>query len=162
MLGLKKPSPALVIALLALFISLSGTAVAAGIVPLAKRALTADKAKLATKAKLADTANNAKKVGGQTAAGIITQAAGTPGPASSAAGLVTVKQAADTIQPNTGREVVIACDAGKKVLSGGWSTTGDAFPYDSHPVGDTGWAVWLGNGPSSAPAPVTLYVVCIG
>ena len=56
MLGLKKPSPALVIALLALFISLSGTAVAAGIVPLAKRALTADKAKVATKAKLADTA----------------------------------------------------------------------------------------------------------
>jgi ABC-type Fe3+-hydroxamate transport system substrate-binding protein len=161
MFGLKKPSPALVIALLALFISLSGTAVAAGIVPLAKRALTADKAKLATRAKLADTANNAKKVGGQTAAGIITQAAGTPGPASSAAGLVTVKQATDTIQPNTGREVVLACDAGKKVVSGGWSTTGDAFGFDSHPVGDTGWATWLGVGSSSPAAPVTLYVVCI-
>ena len=164
MLGLKKPSPALVIALLALFISLSGTAVAAGIVPLAKRALTADKAKVATKAKVADSAkvaDNAKKVGGQTAAGIITQAAGTPGPASSAAGLVTVKQAADTIQPGTGREVVLACDAGKKVVSGGWSTTGDAFGFDSHPVGDTGWATWLGVGTSSPAAPVTLYVVCI-
>ena len=37
------PSPALVVALMALFISLGGTAVAAGIVPLAKRALVADK-----------------------------------------------------------------------------------------------------------------------
>ena len=120
MITWKKPSPALVIAVLALFVSLSGTAVAAGVVPLAKRALTADKAKVANSAKVAD---NAKKVGGQTAAGIITQAAQTPGPASGVAGLVSVKQAADTIQPNTGREVVIACDAGKKVLSGGWSTT---------------------------------------
>jgi hypothetical protein len=162
MFGLKKPSPALVIAVLALFISLSGTAVAAGIVPLAKRALTADKAKVANRAKVADVATNAKKVGGQTAAGIITQAAQTPGPASSAGGLVSVKQAADTIQPNTGREVVITCDAGKKVVSGGWATTGDAFGFDSHPVGDTGWAVWLGNGPSSPAAPVTLYAVCIG
>jgi hypothetical protein len=159
MISWKRPSPALVIAVLALFVSLSGTAVAAGIVPLAKRALTADKAKVAAKATVAD---NAKKVGGQTAAGIITQAAQTPGPASSAAGLVSVKQAADTIQPNTGREVVIACDAGKKILSGGWSTTGDAVGFDSHPVGDTGWAVWLGVGASSPAAPVTLYAVCIG
>jgi len=36
----KRPSPALVVALLALFVSLSGTAVAAGVVPLAKRALS--------------------------------------------------------------------------------------------------------------------------
>ena len=45
--GRKRPSPALVIAVLALFVSLSGTAVAAGVVPLAKRALSADKAKQA-------------------------------------------------------------------------------------------------------------------
>ena len=57
----KRPSPALVVALLALFVSLSGTAVAAGVVPLAKRALTADKAKVA---------DNAKKLEGQTAAAI--------------------------------------------------------------------------------------------
>ena len=53
--GRKRPSPALVVAVLALFVSLSGTAVAAGVVPLAKRALSAD---------------NAKKLEGQTAAAI--------------------------------------------------------------------------------------------
>jgi hypothetical protein len=50
---IRRPSPALVVAMLALLVSLSGTAVAAGVVPLAKRALTAD---------------NAKKLGGQSAA----------------------------------------------------------------------------------------------
>jgi len=35
----------MIVALLALFVALSGTAVAAGIVPLAKRALVADNAK---------------------------------------------------------------------------------------------------------------------
>ena len=39
------PSPSMVVALLALFVALGGTAVAAGIVPLAKRALVADNAK---------------------------------------------------------------------------------------------------------------------
>jgi hypothetical protein len=161
----KKPSPALVIAVLALFVSLSGTAVAAGIVPLAKRALNADKAKVANRAKVADTAkvaDNAKKVGGQTAAGIITQAAQTPGPASSAAGLLSIKQATDSIAPSSGREIVIACDAGKKVVSGGWSTTTDAFGLDSRPISDSAWSIWLGNGSTTAAAPVTLYAVCIG
>ena len=41
----QKPSPALVVAVIALFVSLSGTAVAAGVVPIAKRALVADNAK---------------------------------------------------------------------------------------------------------------------
>jgi hypothetical protein len=153
MISWKKPSPALVIAVLALFVSLSGTAVAAGIVPLAKRALSADKAKVA---------DNSKKLGGQTAASIIATAAKTPGPAGSAAGLVSVKQAADTIAPSSGREIVITCDAGKKVISGGWSTTGEAYAFDSRPVSDTAWGVWIGNGASSPAAPVTLYAVCIG
>jgi len=41
----RMPSPAMMVALLALFVALGGTAVAAGIVPLAKRALVADNAK---------------------------------------------------------------------------------------------------------------------
>ena len=72
----KRPSPALVVALLALFISLSGTAVAAGVVPLAKRALMADKAKVA---------DNAKKLDGPASAALLQKAAQMPGPASSAA-----------------------------------------------------------------------------
>ena len=52
-----RPSPALVLAVVALFVALSGTAVAAGVVPLAKRALVAD---------------NAKKLQGKTTAQIVT------------------------------------------------------------------------------------------
>ncbi len=43
-------TPSLVIAMLALFVALSGTGIAQNIVPLAKRALTANKAKVATNA----------------------------------------------------------------------------------------------------------------
>jgi Collagen triple helix repeat (20 copies) len=66
----KIPSPALVIAVLALFVALSGTAVAAGIVPLAKRALTADKAKVA---------DNARRLGGKTPAQFAAQMRGAKG-----------------------------------------------------------------------------------
>lgn len=66
----KHLSPALVVALIALFASLGGTAVAAGIVPLAKRALTADNAKQA---------DNARRLGGKTVAQIAAQARGPRG-----------------------------------------------------------------------------------
>src|SRR5262249_13982399 len=56
MIRKRLPSPALVIALLALFVALSGTAVAAGIVPLAKRALVSDNAKKLNGATLKDIA----------------------------------------------------------------------------------------------------------
>ena len=52
---IRLPSPAMIVALLALFVALGGTAVAAGVVPVAKRALVAD---------------NAKKLNGLTAAQI--------------------------------------------------------------------------------------------
>jgi len=148
----KRLSPALVIAVLALFVSLSGTAVAAGVVPLAKRALSADKAKQA---------DNAKKLGGATAAAIIAKAAQTPGPASSAGGLVAVKQATDSLATKTGREFVIACDGGKKVVSGGFASDGDVFSLDSRPISDAAWQIYLANA-GDANAGVTLYVVCLG
>ena len=148
----KRPSPALVVAVLALFISLSGTAVAAGVVPLAKRALSADKAKVA---------DNARKLEGQAAAALLQRAAQTPGPASSAAGLVSIKQATDSLNPKSGRELVIACDGGKKVLSGGYSTNGDVLGFDSRPISDSSWSIYLGNGGDTA-ASVTLYAVCVG
>jgi hypothetical protein len=144
--GRKRPSPALVIAVLALFVSLSGTAVAAGVVPLAKRALSAD---------------NAKKLEGQTAAAILAKAAQTAGPASSAAGLVTVKKAGDALTANSGREFVIACDGGKKVISGGFASDGDVIAFDSRPMSDVAWGMFLANS-GDGNANVTLYAVCIG
>lgn len=147
----KRPSPALVVALLALFISLSGTAVAAGVVPLAKRALSADKAKVA---------DNAKKLEGQAAAALLQKAAQMPGPASTAAGLISIKQATDSIAPKSGREVVIGCDGGKKVVSGGYASD-SAIGFDSRPISDSAWGLYLLN-PGDGNANVTLYAVCMG
>jgi hypothetical protein len=65
----KLGGPAFVLAMIALFVALTGGAVAAGIVPLAKHALTAD------------TATNAKKLGGQTPAQIKASLKGPAGPA---------------------------------------------------------------------------------
>jgi hypothetical protein len=150
--GRKLPSPAIVIAVLALFVSLSGTAVAAGVVPLAKRALSADKAKQA---------DNAKKLGGETAAAIIAKAAQTPGPAGTAAGLVSAKQASDSLAAQTGREFVIACDGGKKVISGGFASDGSVLTFDSRPISDSTWGIYLMN-IGDGNAGVTLHALCIG
>ena len=150
--ALKRPSPALVVALLALFVSLSGTAVAAGVVPLAKRALSADKAKVA---------DNAKKLEGQAAAALVQKAAQTPGPASSAGGLVSIKQASDSVAADSGREFVIGCDGGRKVISGGYRSDGDVLAFDSRPISDSTWGMYLSNAGTGA-ASVTLYAVCIG
>jgi hypothetical protein len=150
--GRKLPGPAIVIAVLALFVSLSGTAVAAGVVPLAKRALSADKAKQA---------DNAKKLGGETAAAIVARAAQTPGPAGTAAGLVSAKQASDSLAAQTGREFVIACDGGKKVISGGFASDGSVITFDSRPISDSTWGIYLMN-IGDGNAGVTLYAVCLG
>jgi hypothetical protein len=69
---LRRPGPALVLATLALFVALSGGAVAAGIVPMARHAYTADSAAQAV---------NAKHLGGKTAAQIEASIKGQSGPA---------------------------------------------------------------------------------
>lgn len=68
---ISRPSPALVVASVALFVALGGSAVAAGIVPLAKHAFTADSATVA---------KNARHLGGKTAAELIASASGPAGP----------------------------------------------------------------------------------
>jgi len=65
-----RPSPAFVVALVALFVALSGSAVAAGIVPLAKHARTADSATVA---------GNARHLGGKTAAQLASSMRGPQG-----------------------------------------------------------------------------------
>lgn len=137
---LRVPSPAIVIACLALLISMSGTAIAA--TPVVKRALFA---------------NNAGKLQGKTAA----QVAALPGPASSAAGLFSTKTAADSLAPESGREFTIGCDAGKKVVSGGYSTSALVFGFDSRPTSETTWGMYLLNADDAA-ASINLYAVCVG
>jgi hypothetical protein len=154
----KRLSPAFVVAMIALFVALGGTAgaVATATVPLAKRALTAD---------------NAKRLGGQTSSQIVSKAskaaqtaAQAPGPASTASGLVTtVTQSVGTFAPGMEAAVSVVCGSGKKVLGGGFSSDGAVFSFDSHPANDTTWRMYLVNGDETQPATnVTVYAICIG
>lgn len=143
------PSPALVVALIALFVSLGGTAVAAGIVPLAKRALVADVA---------------KKLDNGGTASIVRQASAAPGPASSAAGLVTVKTVPWSVGPGAYNDFVVMCDAGQKAVSGGWEDpAGWAHSWDSRPTGDGGgWRTYVTVGKDAPGAQTgTLYTICV-
>jgi hypothetical protein len=140
---IRLPSPALVVALIALFVALSGTAVAAGIVPLAKRALSAD---------------NAKKVGGKTAA----QLAQMAGPASTASPLVSVKSVPFALAANGGGFVTVTCDAGQKVVSGGFTSPQAVLALDSLPSADgTGWQTYVLNLSDSQAASGTAFASCL-
>jgi hypothetical protein len=145
------PSPALVVALVALFVALSGTAFAVGsaVVPLAKRALVAD---------------NAKKLNGQTPVALLAQAAKQPGPASSAASLITIKTAAWSLAPRGEGNFTATCDPGQKVIAGGWADPGDwSSGFQSLPTADgTGWTINIFT-TSSAPSTQSgsVYAICL-
>lgn len=156
----RRPSPALVVAMVALFVGLGGTAgaVATQAVPLAKRALQAD---------------NAKKLGGQTSAQLVTQASAravaqasqAPGPASTAAGIVSIKSQAVGQVPddNTVHVFRVSCDSGQKVLGGGvYSPNNVVVATDSYPADPATWeAAIVHMGSNPAPADVNLYAICI-
>jgi hypothetical protein len=165
--GIHRPSTATVIALLALFVALSGTAVASGVVPLAKRALVADNAKQLqgkTAAQLiAGRANNAldsDKVDGLHAQAV----AALPSPSSTAAGMVNVKTAPWTINPRQYTPFTAMCDAGQKAISGGWNDPGgwgDSYESYPTPAGD-GWVTWIYL-TSAAPGAQSgsVYAICL-
>ena len=138
MIRKRLPSPAMIIALVALFVALSGTAVAAGIVPLAKRALVAD---------------NAKKLNGFSAGAI---AAGIPG-------LVAVRSQPWSLTPGAQNDFSVACRSGEKAISGGFDNpNGDVIAIDNRPSSDSlSWRTFLLNVSTSASASGTLYAVCL-
>ena len=139
---LRFPSPAMAVALLALFVALSGTAVAAGIVPLAKRALVAD---------------NAKKLGGVPLTGLVA------GIATGLPGVITVRTQPWSLTPGAQNDFTVPCSQGEKAISGGYDNpTGDAFPLDTRPSADaSGWKIFLLNPSSTAAASGTLFAVCM-
>jgi hypothetical protein len=157
---MKRPSPAFVVAMIALSVALGGTAgaVVTAAVPLAKRALTADKAKVAT------VAENAKKLGGQTSQQIVSQASQLPGPASSAAGLVTIKTGTWSLAPDGQSDFAVVCDSPQKAIAGGWDDqSGWAHAWDDRPTSDgNGWRMYM-TVSAGAPGPQSggLYAVCI-
>jgi hypothetical protein len=145
MFKLRTPSPALVVALIALFVSLSGTAVAAS--PIVKRALFAD---------------NAGKLKGKTPTQLIQQAAQLPGPASSAAGLVTIKTASFSLAPNGEADVIVACDGGQRAVGGGFDSAGPVLNFDTRPVNNgAAWAMYVVNLHETNAASGTGYAVCL-
>jgi hypothetical protein len=149
---IRRPSPALVVALLALFIALTGTAVAAGVVPLAKRALVADRAKTADKAKIAD---NANKLGGLTAAQV-----GSLAPPPNVYYKTTPWTLAAGADP---QDFTATCDAGQHVISGGFDNPDfSAISNGSHPSADgQSWVTNLENLSPSSDASGTVYAVCL-
>lgn len=156
---IKRPSASFVVAMIALFVALGGTAgaVVTAAVPLAKKALVAE---------------NAKKLGGQTSAQITASAAAKgaqaalqqspagPRPASSVAGLVTIKTASVQIAAEGVNGADVTCDSGAKVAGGGLSSDGAVVVIDSYPKSDTTWSAG-GLNLGSAPANTTVYAACV-
>jgi hypothetical protein len=156
-------SPALAVAVLALFVALSGTAWAVenAIVPLASRALNADNSKKLggkTAAQVAAMPGPAATLGGKTAV----QIAATPGPASNVASLVSIKSMPWSLNPSQQGAFTAACNAGQKATGGGFDNpAGSALTLESKPGTDgASWSVYELNISSSAPASGSVYVVC--
>jgi hypothetical protein len=166
-----RPSAALVVASLALLISLSGTAFAAGVVPLAKRALSAD---------------NAKKLGGQTAAQVVATASAHAGDADHLQGktadellgaaqtktvsaFFTLKQGQFSIDkaPNSDKaqnlDLTIPCDGNQKAISGGFQySQARAYIVESGPTADGhSWHMQIENYSTGDGAFGNTYVVCV-
>ncbi len=136
---LRTPSPSLVIALIALFVSLGGTAVAAGVVvPLAKRALVAD---------------NAKKLQGKTPQAVAALAA-------KPSSRVTVKTAPWSLDASAQGDFTTTCDTGKAIAGGYDNPVGTALAFDTRPSSDgKSWKLYLAAG--SAASSGTLFAVCV-
>ena len=154
-----KGAAAFAVALIALFVALAGTAGASehAAVPLAKRALVAD---------------NAKKLGGFTAAQIaatgakaaVTLSPAGARPASTAASLVTVKSVPFTASPGAEQVITAACDAGSKALGGGFSNPTSALVVSAGSFATTdggGWTEDLVNLSASTTATGTVVVTCL-
>jgi len=163
--------PALVVAVIALFVALGEGAVAAGIVPLAKHALTAG------------TATNSLKLGGRTPAQIKTSLHGSAGPTGptgpqGAAGSAQVSLHSQTFSLNAAGDIAggdsatttANCGSGQKAVGGGYTTNGGGpglaggvLGADSGPTSaDDGWTVILTNLDGGAAHTGKVYAICFG
>jgi hypothetical protein len=141
---MRKPTPEFVIAMLALFVALAGTAnaVVDAAVPLARRALVAE---------------NAKKLNGLTAR----EVAKILGPASTAAGVVSTRTKAVLISPGSGSTFTIDCNPNEKVIGGGYSSNALVLNLVvSYPVSPRSWLMGFAN-VDNKTATTTLYAICI-
>ena len=167
MLKFGRPSPALVVASVALFVALTGGAFAAQqAIPL--HAKNADHAKVADTAKvaaLAKVATNAQKLGGKTAAQILASVpTPTPPPVSSVASLASVVPANYTLNAAAEQNVTATCPAGSKAMGGGFSNPSAALVLSagSGPTADGGgWTEDLINLSNATTASGQVFVTCL-
>jgi hypothetical protein len=158
---LRRPSPALVVAVVALFLSVSGTAYAAGVVPMAKRALFANNAgKLQGKTvrQIADIPGSATDLNGLVEEDI----AAMPGPASTASALVTVATAPFALAPGEQRDFSAQCPGNAKAISGGFTSVDNVLAADTRPTAaGGGWTLYLINVSGSFSATGNVHAVCL-
>jgi hypothetical protein len=136
---LRTPSPALVIALIALFISLAGTAVAQ--TPAVQRALFAE---------------NAGKLKGKT----LKQVVAMPGPARSAGDLVFARTVDRVLQRAQETDITASCGPGAKAISGGYFSDDGVATRDSRASRDNTWTIHVVN-LGEAAADVSVQVLCL-
>jgi hypothetical protein len=168
MLKLRKPTPALVVATIALFVALTGGAFAAEqAIPLhaknADHAKVADLAKVAAVAKVATTATNALKLGGKTAAQIVASVPA-PAPVSSVASLVSSVPVNYSLNATAEQNVTATCPAGSKAMGGGFSNPTNALVLSagSSPTADGGgWTEDLVNLSDATTATGQVFVTCL-
>jgi len=159
--------PALVLAAAALFVALGQAAVAGGIVPLARHAITAG------------TATNALKLGGRTPAqlkGTLRGPQGAQGPqgpqgpagAQGPSGSTSVSLHTQPYTLSVGgtsgdsAQITASCGSGQKAVGGGYDGA-TVLAFGSHPTsGDDGWAVSLSNLDGSKSQSGTVYAICLG
>jgi hypothetical protein len=174
----KLPAPATVLASIALLVSLSGTAIAAGAVPLAKKALFASNAgrlQGKTAKQIAAISGPATSLDGMTADDIaalpgpattlegksLADVVAMPGPASTAAGLVSSITAPFSLGAADEADFSASCPAGSQAISGGYSSS--KYPVlgaDTHPSSDTTWSIHLVNLGDVAASGV-VYAICL-
>jgi hypothetical protein len=136
---LRTPSPALVISLIALFISLAGTAVAQ--TPAVQRALFAE---------------NAAKLKGRT----LKQVAAMPGPTRSVGDLIYVRTADRVLQRGQETDVTVSCGPGGKAISGGYFSDDGVSTRDTRASTDSAWTYRVVN-LGERTGEVTVQVICL-
>jgi hypothetical protein len=136
---LRTLSPALVISLIALFVSLAGTSMAA--VPPVQRALFAD---------------NAGKLQGKK----LKQVAAMPGPTRSVGDLVYPRTAERMLQRGQETDVTVSCGPGGKALSGGYFSDDGVAVRDTRASTESAWTYRVVN-LNESTAEVTVQVICL-
>jgi hypothetical protein len=169
------PTPALVVACVALVASLGGVSYAAGVLPensvgtaqLQKKAVSASKLKknAVTGAKVKNGTLKAADFGaGQLPAGPQGPKGdpGPQGPKGDPGGFsgYEIVTDVDTLLSGGGLHVVATCPAGKKVLGGGYSSSSNLATERSHPINDgTAWDIFV-NDPDNSSQGVAVYAIC--